>query len=546
MLPSVQWLRQDLRHAPDAFTRVAIVQRAAMGVPGDIVRWVESIRKRVDLWGNDWYLGHVVRGTRWWGGPSHVVVLGDLLGSQWVGEGEFGGRAGRFWGRVMRGLGVVPDNVYGLEDRVEEEMREGEDAEEGGEEAKGEDGKNEEEENYWGGTTEILGADPSWSSRVINIAGNHDIGYAGDIDEDRIERFEKAFGRVNWDIWFTLPRTNTSSSNQEDGISEGREQPVPALRLVILNSMNLDTPAYSPAIQSSTYSFLNHIITTARPVEDRTHATILLTHIPLEKAPGTCVDSPFFSFFDEYPNGIREQNMLSGHSSRSILQGIFGKSADRGAAAGGMGRNGIVLNGHDHEGCDVVHFVRQDGGGECSVWDIDEGDAYWPTSTPSPPIPTHEMSEQQPTSPANPLILSTCPAPTPLPPSTESEPDSPWSTHPFPPLTYHISPDNKSCTHIPSAPQLREITLRSMMGDFGGYAGFLSAWFDTEKGEGGEWVFEFNRCGLGVQHWWWGVHIVDLVFVVALGATLIARVVEGGEVGRRNVNGVVAGKNVAV
>jgi hypothetical protein len=55
-----------------------------------------------------------------------------------------------------------------------------------------------------------------------------------------------------------------------------------------------------------------------------------------------------------------------------------------------------------------------------------------------------------------------------------------------------------------------------MMGEYSGYAGFLSAWFEEEKGEQGEWVFEFSSCGVGVQHWWWGIHIVDLILMVCV------------------------------
>jgi hypothetical protein len=62
-----------------------------------------------------------------------------------------------------------------------------------------------------------------------------------------------------------------------------------------------------------------------------------------------------------------------------------------------------------------------------------------------------------------------------------------------------------------------------MMGDFSGYAGFLSAWFDYDKGEKGEWVVEFSTCGVGVQHWWWAVHIIDLILVVSFIGALGAR-----------------------
>jgi len=575
-----------MQHGPDTRTRIKTLRRALDGVKGDLLRYGEGKRKAVDLWGNDLYLAHIVRSVRWWSQPSHVAVLGDLLGSQWITDGEFEKRAGRYWNVVMRGLDGVPRAVYGMseaemqeedekkhaeksEQEEDKKMKEEEgdnlvDAlkEEGQEktstvdeqveEQKGEhqeqdtsDGQNEEKDEdkalrkaYWGGTTELLGADEAWADRVINIAGNHDVGYAGDLDESRVARFEKAFGNVNWDIWFTLqPASDPTNTSDEPSTDE----PPPALRIVILNSMNIDTPAWSHDLQTETYSFMNHIITTARPVEDKTHATVLLTHIPLEKQAGVCVDSPYFDFF-EGGHGVKEQNMLSDHSSKTILQGVFGMSENRWAAGGGLGRRGIVLNGHDHAGCDVVHFIRQEGAEDgCSVDDVKISDAYWPTptATSASEVSTGTIDalisdETSSVNETNPLVIDerTSPAPPPSQPAEpEPEPEpTGWLAHPFPHRPYYISHDpmtnTSSCTSISSSPHIREITLRSMMGDFSGHAGFLSAWFDTNKGEKGEWVFEFASCGVGVQHWWWGVHSVDFALVVVLVGAGLSRVLK--------------------
>ena len=59
-------------------------------------------------------------------------------------------------------------------------------------------------------------------------------------------------------------------------------------------------------------------------------------------------------------------------------------------------------------------------------------------------------------------------------------------------------------------PGRREITVRSMMGDFGGNAGLLSLWFDYDAWE---WQYEYVDCPLGRQHFWWLVHILDLMLV---------------------------------
>jgi hypothetical protein len=55
------------------------------------------------------------------------------------------------------------------------------------------------------------------------------------------------------------------------------------------------------------------------------------------------------------------------------------------------------------------------------------------------------------------------------------------------------------------------VTVRSMMGDYGGNAGLLSAWFDVDHGV---WKFEYDTCALGKQHIWWAIHIVDIVAVI--------------------------------
>jgi hypothetical protein len=193
-------------------------------------------------------------------------------------------------------------------------------------------------------------------------------------------------------------------------------------------------------------------------VEDHTTATILLTHIPLYKEAGVCFDAPFFDFY--HSGDVKEQNHLSAHASKGILEGVFGLSSNELAPGRGLGRNGIIVNGHDHEGCDVVHYINR----------------TFPTSSETDPV---EESE-----------------------STPEEPQ--WQA-------VRTSTAGVSTPIGDDIPNLREITLRSMMGEFGGYAGFLSAWFDESLGEHGEWTLEYTSCSLGIQHYWWAVHILDLV-----------------------------------
>jgi hypothetical protein len=522
VFPSIENLVPHLRDAANYTQRRDIVEQAARGVVKDVKTWLEGKRKAIDLWGNDWYLAHIVRSLRWWTGPTHISVLGDLLGSQWVTDGEFRKRAGRYWNVVMRGLEKVPDAVFGALETEKTEQTPAEPTTEqelAGEEVVEDEENKPERRALWGGTTEVLGADQAWEKRVINIVGNHDVGYAGDIDESRIERFEKAFGSSNWDIWFTLA--------DEMRVNQTTARP-PTLRLVILNSMNLDTPAWSSDLQTETFSYLNHIITSSLPVDDKTHATILLTHIPLEKEAGICVDSPYFDFF-EGGQGLKEQNMLSDHASKIVLEGLFGMSANKEAQGKGQGRRGIIINGHDHAGCDVIHYIRQPGVDDvCQAVHVKREDAYWPTSTADNTVIATSMDIDGVdinVVAANDTVIETnmaasetssesVPEPT-LEPAPEAPAPPKWRARRFPPRPYDITRDNE-CISINDTPHIREITLRSMMGEYSGYAGFLSAWFDESKGKKGEWVFEFSTCGVGVQHWWWGVHIIDLILLLCL------------------------------
>jgi hypothetical protein len=389
----------------------------------DIPDVLQGLRKRLDLFGNDYYLAHIYRSLHWWSKPTHVTVLGDLLGSQWVTNDEFDARAWRYWKRVFAG-GHRMDDELTLST---------------GQQAISLDLLSKNDVNGHG-----------WQDRIINVAGNHDIGYAGDISKGRIARFEKHFGRVDWDIRFALP---TSDAQKNSSF-------VPSLHLIVLNDLILDTPALDSEIQSASYDHLNSIITErSNPVEDTSSFTLLLTHVPLYKPEGVCVDAPFADFHksDDHEGGyksggLKEQNHLSDHVSRSgILEGIYGMTANRNAAGHGKGRKGLILTGHDHEGCDVWHYIP-DASGKSVVGEEEE----------------------------------------------DVKSDS-WNSVPW-------RNANTSASHT----GVREITLRSMMGEFGGNAGLLSLWFDFNKNA---WQYEMQMCQLGIQHIWWAIHALDFITI---------------------------------
>ncbi|KAK8113523.1 hypothetical protein PG984_014049 [Apiospora sp. TS-2023a] len=396
----------------------------------DIPDALESIRKRIDLYGNDYYLAHIYRTLRWWARPTHVTVLGDLLGSQWITNEEFARRSWRFWNRSFAGGERVPDDVAA-------------------------DPSNEYDVTGYLGSSDQANAnanDTVWQRRIINIAGNHDVGYAGDLTYERLSRFEAAFGKAAYELRFELPVTNATLNatlyNAETNPDSTRL--VPELRIVVVNDMNLDTPALITDLQDKTYSFVNDVINTASAVEFQGHFTVVLTHIPMYKQRGVCVDPPYFDFHSaEEGGGVREQYQLSSDASKGFLEGMFGLHANPDAPGGGKGRRGVLLNGHDHEGCDTWHFMNQ-------TDDKEPGDRTWDV------LRWEEAQSQE-----------------------------------VPGRAGH--------------PGLREITVRSMMAQYGGNAGLLSAWFDEETWE---WKYEFANCALGTQYPWWFVHVTNLIVVI--------------------------------
>ncbi|KAH7034628.1 uncharacterized protein B0I36DRAFT_316662 [Microdochium trichocladiopsis] len=407
----------------------------------DIPNAIEAVRKRIDLFGNDFYLAHIYRTLHWWTKPSHVTVLGDLLGSQWITDEEFERRSWRYWNRSFRGGERVPDDVA-MPPADEYEIA-----------------------GYLGVEDDNAAA---WRRRIINIAGNHDVGYAGDLSQERLDRFERVFGKAAYELRFELPITNTTTNSTIYDAQTNRESDrlVPELRLVVINNMNLDMPAVDQGLQDKSYGFLNSAINTASAVEFKGHFTIIMTHIPLYKPEGICVDAPFFDFFDESEGGgIKEQNLLSLDASKGFLEGIYGLSGNPRSPGKGMGRRGLILNGHDHEGCDTWHYINQ------TLAEGEEGPAQWravrwaDAIAPLPTTATNDLDSNAPSRIAG----------------------------------------------APGVPGVREVTVRSMMGEFGGNAGLLSAWFDEDSWE---WRYEFVTCALGRQYLWWAVHIIDLILVV--------------------------------
>ena len=347
----------------------------------DVPNVLKGYRKKLDLWGNDLYLAHIYRSVSWWAEPTHTVVLGDLIGSQWIGDEEFERRSERFWNTVFKGAEKVPQAITGSSGRVE-----------------------------------TIGKDQSWKKRVIAVAGNHDIGYAGDLDEDRVERFEEMYGAVNWEIRFKLEAPKAISLGSAFAVLAKSQ---PELRVAVLNSMNLDSPAKDLGLQRQSQDFVETLFPRNANKTNSISATLLLSHIPLYKKTGVCTDPPLFDWFPASEGGgIREQNHLSQETSHYLLKGLTDD---------GRNDNIIVLNGHDHEVCDTYHYRSR------------RIVSYYPMDPPADPDAAN------------------------------------WKARPYSSAQAEIA--NEDITGI------REITVRSMMGSHWGNVGMLSAWYERESKE---------------------------------------------------------------
>jgi len=182
--------------------------------------------------------------------PNGVVVLGDLLSSQYIGNMEFEWRVERYrW---------IFESVI---------------------------------------SSGIL---------LINVTGNHDVGYGDFISKHLVKRFENAFGRVNQ--YFDINGHIFAN----------------------INSLNLDS-SMDKDLQSNSWDHVRGLASAQAPV-------ILLTHIPMHKPSGYCADGP--QIIVDAQGYVSQQNFLSEETTQVILEEISPI---------------FVFTGHDHVGCNYIH-----------------------------------------------------------------------------------------------------------------------------------------------------------------------------------------------
>lgn len=61
---------------------------------------------------------------------------------------------------------------------------------------------------------------------------------------------------------------------------------------------------------------------------------------------------------------------------------------------------------------------------------------------------------------------------------------------------------------IDSMKWIREVTVRSIMGDYHGTMGIMTGHFDKNSDA---WEFDYSECRFTIQHVWWAAHICTLI-----------------------------------
>jgi len=367
--------------------------------------------KRLDNFGNDYYLRHIYTLLKRRLDPQFVSIMGDIISSQWIGDSEFYNRTRR----VMTRSFPRPEGQCSVELDYVNAQRDTDwvsDMDEFNQRLETGYFLTDEYfayENIYDWTNGSF-IDPQTGLNTeplfFNVTGNHDIGY-GDTTFQHMARWKKLYGKDNFWIEY---------DNDTDH----------PWRVVMLNSLALDGPMLQPQFKKYLWQFVDVL-----KRREYKGSTILLTHIPMHKREGLCHDGPFFEYYKESgcfgcgPDRVgllKSQNFLSPETSQRVLDAVFG-----------AGNGGIILTGHDHHGCDnYLNFMAEE-----DLWVADK--------------------------------------------------------------------DVKSSKYV------REVTVRSIMGDYDGTMGLMSGRFNQEEAK---WEFEYTQCKFTIQHVWWAAQISMLLAVL--------------------------------
>lgn len=367
--------------------------------------------KRLDNFGNDYYLRHIYTLLKHRLQPDFVAMMGDLVSSQWTGDSEFYNRTRRIIQRSFprpREQALTELEFIEKHENVDwrDYMNKFYDRINNGAHKSFEYYHNEDVYDWYNGTFIDSQTGTNTEPLFLNVTGNHDIGY-GDTTFQHMARWLKLFGKVNYWIEY---------DNDTDH----------PWRIVMLDSLALDGPMLQEEFKTYTWNFIETL-----KRREYKGATILLTHVPMYKREGLCKDGPNFEYYNatgchgcspDRVGLLKSQNHLAAGTSQEVLDAVFGH-----------GTSGIILTGHDHYGCDNYY----------SFIDADKG---WVAS--------------------------------------------------------------KS---IDSDKWIREITVRSIMGDFDGTMGIMTGHFDRDEKK---WDFDYTQCKFAVQHVWWAAQVTSLLAIL--------------------------------
>lgn len=301
------------------------IRLLAIGDPQINGNWPKTkYIKRLDNFGNDYYIGHIYNVMKNRLRPTHVTVMGDLFSSQWILDSEFFNRTRRYMTRLFpRPQQETLEQFKVIDKHQTLDFR----SHKAWFKESLENGLFDSEEFYhyedvynWSNDGEFDETNPLF----INITGNHDIGY-GDSTYQHMTRWRKLFGKENFWIEF----------------DNGKES---AYRIIVLNSLFLDGPLMHDEFKQATWKFIEVL-----NKREYNGSSILFTHIPMYKREGLCVDGPKFELYTketclggEFRIGLlKSQNHLSYETSQRVMNAIFKDN----------GKSGIIMTGHDHEGC---------------------------------------------------------------------------------------------------------------------------------------------------------------------------------------------------
>ncbi len=395
----------------DDFSPRDEIRMLAIGDPQINGAWPSTgPRKRLDIFGNDHYLGHIYGVMKRRLEPSHVAVLGDLISCNWVSDSEYFNRtyryATRLFPRPETPLPVSPESIDLLSPRG---LASGTQEYKNWVKTGVESHKFVQEDQY--AYQDVYNWDGAHKEPLfINVTGNHDIGYSGEITYDNLYRYSRFYGQPNYWVEY-----NTNSSH--------------SWRVVVVNSLLLDGPAKHKSLYEAQWQFIHAL--THHPFNG---STILVTHVPLHKPDGFCVDGPRIEYFsrDNCPSwdwdkltNLKGQTLLAPETSQTLLSAVFSN-----------GKPGVILTGHDHDGC-ITYYSRSR-----------ENPGSW--------IPTrHKPTE--------------------------------YST------------------------LVQEITVRSIMGEYGGNTGLVTGHF---SGADEQWQFHYSLCPFVIQHVWWASKVTLILAIL--------------------------------